>query len=432
MAEITSIAEYAMDELKKAGAQKAACTVSQSKTDELNIEAGKFSLMRTLFSDNLHMKALVDGKKGTISVNKLDKASINEAVADTIALAKSGTADAAEDIAPLAENKQFDQTIGGANMDKLFSRTKDFVDQTTDEFPKIILGECSSQFSNTNFVHVNSNGVNFSNSLEYYHMSSMFSAKDGTESTSFYGYGTIMNSLNTPFIDVGLQRTLLEEAVNSIKTRMVEGKFVGKVIVTPTCADMLWGTVMGCFLSEYSLISGTSRWKDSLGEKVADKQLTFSAIAHNPDIVLGEKITGDGFESQNFDFIKDGILQSYGLSLYGANKTGKPRSLNSSGSWAIAPGETSLADMIKSVDKGIIIGRFSGASPGPSGDVSGVAKNSFLIENGKVTDALGETMISFNVFDVIQEIVAISKERVVDGYSLMPWCCVDGVTVSGK
>ncbi|MCL2014932.1 MAG: metallopeptidase TldD-related protein, partial [Defluviitaleaceae bacterium] len=221
-------------------------------------------------------------------------------------------------------------------------------------------------------------------------------------------------------------------AEKSIKTRMVDGKFVGKVIVAPNCGGMLWGNMIDCFLGEYSLISGTSRWKDSLGEKVADSKLTFRSLAAHPNIVLGEKITGDGFESSDFDYIENGVLKSYSLSLYGANKTGKPRSLNSGGSWAIDPGETPLADIIKGIDKGIIIGRFSGASPGPSGDISGVAKNSFLIENGQITDALGETMISFNVIDVIQEIVAISKERVVDGYSLMPWCCIDGVTVSGK
>ena len=33
------------------------------------------------------------------------------------------------------------------------------------------------------------------------------------------------------------------------------------------------------------------------------------------------------------------------------------------------------------VERGVLLGRFSGGSPSPSGDFSGVAKNSFLIEN---------------------------------------------------
>jgi len=88
--------------------------------------------------------------------------------------------------------------------------------------------------------------------------------------------------------------------------------------------------------------------------------------------------------------------------------------------------------MIKGIDRGILLNRFSGASPGPSGDVSGVAKNSFMIENGVVTDAISETMVSFNIVDILNTIPAISKERCENGSRILPWTCFDGVTISGK
>ena len=40
------IAQYALEALKKAGADEAQCIVSQGKTDELNVDGGEFSLMR--------------------------------------------------------------------------------------------------------------------------------------------------------------------------------------------------------------------------------------------------------------------------------------------------------------------------------------------------------------------------------------------------
>jgi PmbA protein len=97
-----------------------------------------------------------------------------------------------------------------------------------------------------------------------------------------------------------------------------------------------------------------------------------------------------------------------------------------------AAGDTPLEDMIKGVEYGILLNRFSGASPGPSGDVSGVAKNSFLIKNGVITDALKETMVSFNIIDLLMNITAISSERCFNGYNILPWCCFDGVTISGN
>ena len=49
----------------------------------------------------------------------------------------------------------------------------------------------------------------------------------------------------------------------------------------------------------------------------------------------------------------------------------------------------------------------------------------------KVSGAIKETMVSFNITDVIRNITAISKERCANGFTVLPWCCFDGVTISG-
>ena len=425
------IALYALDELKKAGADKTACWVSSGRKDEFNVEANKFSLMRTLFSDELVLKVIKDSKKGITRVNKHDKASIDQAVADCMSLASSAMPEPAEDIAEKIESKTFDQSIGGSDMDKLFSRTKEFLEQLKSEFPKIVLEGMVAEFNSGKSIYVNSNGVEFNNNTENYFMQTMFSAKDGEKSSSFNIFGAALASLASPFMDIDMHRTLLGESERSLDPRLVEEKFTGKVIVTPACYDMIWHTIFSCFLSEGSLIEGTSRWKDTLGAKVADSKLTLRAAPFNPALVGGERFTPDGYESRDFDFIRDGVLKSFALSLYGSRKTGKPRALNSC-SWIteILPGDTPLDQMIKGVDKGILLNRFSGASPGPSGDVSGVAKNSFLIEKGKITDALKETMVSFNILDILGKF-DISKERCSFGTGTVPWCCFDGITISG-
>jgi len=427
------IAVYALESLIKAGADKAACKAARSRKDEFNVEANKFTLMRTLFDDSLHLKVIKDHKKAVTVVNKLDKDSIDKAVADCIALTSSAQSDEAEDIAGKIENKNFDQRAGGSDMDALFKRTKDFLEQLRDEFPKIVLESMQSEFKSAQTAYVNSNGVEFASDTEYYFYSTMFSAKDGERSSSFCGSGAVLSSLTRPFMDMDMQRTLLEESVRSLDTRMVDEKFTGKVIVTPACEDMIWHTLLDCFLSDSPMIEGTSRWKDALGAKVADSKLTFRTSPLHPSAVAGERFTSDGFESRDTDFIRDGVLASFALSLYGANKTGKPRAGNTA-FWNIevAAGDTPLEEMIKSVDRGILLNRFSGASPGPGGDVSGVAKNSFLIENGKVTDALKETMVSFNIVDILMNIPAISRERCENGVTILPWCCFDGITISGK
>ena len=425
----TDIAQYALEALVKAGADKASCSVTQGRKEEFNIEANKFSLLRTLFNDSLSLKALHGGRKGVSIINKLDKDSIDKAVEDCTALALSATADDAEDIAGKAENKTFERSVAAPDMDSLFAGTKDFLELLGNEYPKILLDSMASHFSSAQTVFVNSNGVEFRDNHSNYGFTTMFGAKDGEISTSFNYYSADLSTLSSPFIDAGMQRTLLEEAVKSLNTRTVGEKFVGKIIVTPSCADMLWGTLLDCFLTDRPLIEGTSRWKDSLGTKVADSKLNFRLSPHHPAIIGGERFTGDGYESRDMDIIRDGILTSFVLSLYGSRKTGKPRATAFSGI-EVSPGDTPLCDMIKGISRGVLLNRFSGGSPGPSGDVSGIAKNSFLIEDGKVTDALSETMVSFNILDILSNIPAISAERCQDGISVLPWCCFDGVTIS--
>ena len=426
------IASYALEGLKKAGADKAACKLSRGRKDEFNVEANKFTLMRSLFEDHLSLKVIKDGRKGVMIINNLEKDNIDEALKGCLALTESAQSDEAEDIADLAENKSFDQTIGGPDMDGLFKQTKAFLEQLGDEYPKIMLEGMSSHFNTAKTIYLNSNGVEFEEDRELYQMSTSFVAKDGEKSSSFNFYGANLNSLKKPFMDIGMHRTLIDESVKSLDPRMVEGKFVGQVIVSPACDDMIWQTLIDCFLSDRSLIEGISRWKDALETKVADSKLSMSFSPLHPDIIAGERFTPDGFESRNAPVIQEGVLKSFALSLYGARKIGKPRADNMAfGNIEVAPGNTSLEEMIRGIDRGILLNRFSGASPGPSGDVSGVAKNSFLIEKGKITDALKETMISFNILDILQNISGISSERCANGFSVVPWCCFEGITISG-
>ncbi|MCL1884992.1 MAG: TldD/PmbA family protein [Defluviitaleaceae bacterium] len=432
MNHMKDIASYALEQLKKAGADKASGRAHKSRTDEFNIEANKFTLMRTIFNDSLNLKALVGGRKGVTITNKLDKASIDEAVKNCIALAKSAEPDDAEDIATLVENKDFDTVGGEPDMTGLFNRSKEYLEQVRDALPKVMIESFSSVYNCGETAFVNSNGVCFSSKNDYYHFNSMFVGKDGEKSSSFNYGGALLADTSAPFIQAGMHRRLLEEAEKSINARMVDEKFIGKIIVTPACGDMIWETILDCFLGDRSMIEGTSRWKDALNTVVADKKLTFRASPHNPKMVSANQFTQDGFITRDADFIKDGVLKAFDLSLYGANKTGKPRADTASHNIEVYSGDTSLDDMIKGVDRGILLNRFSGGSPGASGDISGVAKNSFLIENGVITDALQETMISFNILDALKNITAISKERIHNGLSLLPWCCFDGITVSGK
>ena len=120
------------------------------------------------------------------------------------------------------------------------------------------------------------------------------------------------------------------------------------------------------------------------------------------------------------------------MSQYGANKTGGKRAACSSWEGSITAGEKTLDEIISGVERGVLVMRFSGGQPAASGEFSGVAKNGFLIENGKITCALSETMISACVPDMLNNIRDISCDVLQDGSLSVPYIAFDGVTISGQ
>jgi len=426
------IAEYTLDALKKAGADHAQCIVSTGKVDEFNVDGGEFSLLRTLFNSNITMKALKDGKKGIISANRLDKESIDKAVQECIAAAESSVSDEAEAIAPKIRNANFTAGVLEPDRDKLFDRIKEFVADVKNDYPKIILEQVISKYSSGESVFMNTNGVEFTYTCGNYDINAMFSAHEGEKSSSFNYYYALFDSLNRKLIDIGMQRTLFAESERQIDTKPFPGKTVGKVIISPAClAEMLF-IAFGNFISDATIIDKTSPWISMLGKQVASEKLSVYTKPLDERVVCGERFTGDGFMSENMEIIKNGVLKNFYLSNYGSRKTGFPRALNLSQNLFVDPGDTSLDELIKNVDRGIIMNRFSGGQPSTNGDFSGVAKNSFLIENGKITHALSETMVSGNLADMFKNIIGISSETVCDGITVLPYILFDGITISGK
>lgn len=432
MTDIFEIAEYVLDKLKALGADEAECMVAKNKKDEFNADNGNFSLMRTTLSTNISLKAVKDKKSGAIHINQATSEAIDLAAAQCMAAIASAVADEFEGIAPFTAQKEYEAGIKNPDANKLFDRTAELLQQAESEYPKVTLEQVITDCASSEVLYANTNGTRLSCKSGGYSFSTMFSAHDGEKTSSFNGYFSVLKDLEKPFIDIGIQRRLFAESQKQIETVSSGEKFVGKVIFSPDCFGDLLHTTIGKFATESGLISGTSPWKNSLNTKIASDKLTLKSIPLDNRIVAGQRFTSDGYPTENIEIIANGILKTFILSFYGSRKTGFPRSLNGGNNFEVIPGDTSLEDMIKSVDKGLLVNRISGGNPSSNGDFSAVAKNSFIIENGKTGSAVSETMISGNILDMLNNIVEISEEQVNDGKTILPWVEIDGVTVSGK
>lgn len=432
MDELRIVAQKVQDEFVKAGITKGRLSVEEKETQEFSMENGEFSLFRTLFDKDLSVTVFPNQKKGSGSTNKFDDASIQAVVAEAVAATESAEADEAYDMAPQQENQVFHTGSYEPDMDRLFERTKELAEAIKEEYPKIQLMLLMVAHEKKHEIYSNTNGTEFEQFDGHYDVTIEFSANDGEKTTSLAYASIRTDSLDTPFIEMPMVRRKLEDTEKQLEVKPMEGKFEGTVILTPECLGEFLYYICGNFAADSVILEKTSMWLDKLGEQVADKRINVTFDPLHDKIVSGERFTYDGFISEPEAFIRDGVLNSFKLSLYVANKSGNRPAKNMSYSMVMQPGEVSIEDMIKDTKKGLLLGGFSGGQPGTNGDISGVAKNSFLIEDGKITTPVNEGMISGNLADMLKNVVNISKETVSDGTSVLPYMAVNGVVVSGK
>ena len=423
------IANYCIEQLKEAGAHKSQCAVTFSEKKELNVETGEMSLFRTTFDTNVGMSVIVDQKSGSVAINKTDKDSINEAVRKVMDMAQSSQPDDANDISPSQPKQSFSKGDEKPDMEKMYLRLDEFMGYVKKNHPTINMEAAIVDFSHSTSVFQNSNGVEFTTKEGMYGFSNMFTAKEGKDTSSFNGMGISALNLNTPFIESGSAKRLLKQSTEQVRTKPVSEKFTGEIVVTPDCLSDFLGFITGD-ISDGKIISKTSIYKEKLNQQITDPRFTLHARPVSDEITDGYFITDDGYVAENNTIIDNGVLKTHLLSLYGANKTGGKRAVNGGGAFVVDAGEKPKDEIIRNIKKGILLERFSGGRPSADGEFSGVAKNSYYIENGELKYPISETMISGNIQEMFSNIGEISSDRIDFGYCIFPWISFKGVTVS--
>ena len=433
MEQLIKIAEKVLAEAKTAGADYAHCVVRESEKREFNVDGGRFSLMRTLFDRDVSVTVLKDQRKGSVHVNRFDEEAIRGVVADCIAACESAEPDPAWQFADEPVEKSFIVGQPECDTEALFSRTKELLEDIRTRHPKILMEQMITEHDAYRSVFMNTNGICYRTTAGAYNFSLMYSAHEGEKSSSFYGSDVTLKDLDRPVIECALIERELSEIEKQLDTRPLSGKFTGTVLLAPSAlTEIVLGTILDNFVSDSSLIEGTSIWKDKLGTKVADERFTLSLCPHSEDVVIGTNLTGEGYPAEDYDLIRDGKLNSFALSQYAANRTGGKRAPNNSWNLFVPAGEKSLEEIIRGISRGVLVMRFSGGEPAPSGEFSGVAKNSFYVENGEIKGAVMETMINGNLQDVFRNVTAVSRELVSDGNMAFPYLAAEGVTISGN
>lgn len=191
------------------------------------------------------------------------------------------------------------------------------------------------------------------------------------------------------------------------------------VLFTPGAAASTIGSLFKTILSGQSVVQKASPLADKLGEKVFNEQLT---VFEDPTIGVGACAFDDeGTPTSKKTLIDKGKVEQFywdrrwaarqgtkssGNGFRGGISRPRPGLVN----LGIAPGKTSVEDLIAGMAEGIIVDQVLGAGQSNqlAGEFSVNVDLGYKVENGKIVGRIKNTMVAGNVFEAFDHLVDLS------------------------
>ncbi len=346
------------------------------------------------------------------------------------------------EISLLASNKNIYPPIGQeVSVEHLIELGKNAIAKIRDFYPETICsGELESETETT--ILVNTRGLYCQyteTALSYYLGVELVRGED------FLGVYDGDYTIETPECNLDSLEVRCEHVVDGIVKRLEWAQtnatpLTGKVPVlfTANAATLLWDT-MCMALNGKRVLEGSSPWSDRVGKLVVSPCLT---IQQKPDrLPYRYPFDDEGTPTQILRLIAEGRLEQFYCDRAVAKELGLKTTGNGFrpdlGSYPtpglvnciIQPGSGSLFDLIKKLDRGIIVDQILGGGADISGDFSINVDLGYRVENGKILGRVKDTAIAGNVYTLLKEIVALGDDLVWSGSCYTPCVMVESLSV---
>ena len=195
-----------------------------------------------------------------------------------------------------------------------------------------------------------------------------------------------------------------------------------------------------------NVYKGISPMAEKVGEKLFDAKLTLvddptidgkfgsaayddEGVPHRRNVIIGEGVL-NGFLYDLKTAVQSGV-ESTGNGSRGLFNQPSPSPTN----LVIASGETTLADILADIDEGLLVQDVLGLGQGNvlSGAFSNPIALGFKIEKGEIVGRVKDVSIAGNVYDLLQNIAAVSRESewIYTNFNA-PYILLEDMNVVGK
>jgi len=423
---------------RKNGASQAEVLVRQGTEFSVDVREGEIEKLTEADSNGLTLRVFVDGKMARASSSDLSGETLHRLMANAIDRARLSSADPlaglpeknplAIDVAAL---KIYDPALLDMPPEKKIAAAR--------ETEAICLADKRIKKSfgagyRTNVgatLLANSNG--FSGSYTRTSCSCYVYLQAGEGSNLFdEGWGDespFLGRLETP---EEIARKALHRVTRLIGGRKVETQNV-PVVLEPPMTGSLLSFLFNC-VNGNSIYLKQSFLAGKVGEQVGNELVTIIDDGTLPEGIGTKPFDAEGVPTQKTVVMEKGILRSYLMDTYAARKLGMKSTGNASGAnnLYLAAGTSTPDEIIKSVDKGLLLTGTIGFGLVPTtGDISRGAFG-LWIENGAIAFPVSEITISGNLGQILRGIQMVGNDLKFKDSITGPTMKIAEMTVGGK
>jgi len=183
---------------------------------------------------------------------------------------------------------------------------------------------------------------------------------------------------------------------------------------------------------------------DKEGIKLLDTKFSLFDDPLLPHRPTSHPFDDEGMPGYRYPLVENGVIAGFFYDLrtaalagkkstgHGRRAPGQPAPAPSA--FIIPPGDTSINDMLSDIKEGLVIEQVMGATQGNvlMGDFSGNVLLGYKIENGKITGRVKDTVVSGNIYTMLEDIVAVGCDARWAGGIFTPPIYFPAISVASK
>ncbi len=443
--DLESLGLKLVDEGAKLESAQVEVCIDEVEESKIVYEQTDFSVSSSSHVTTFGVRALVNQRLGFITTNNLNEENIATNVREVQSVARLSPQNPHYKFSENAKGKYelFNSSLSEMAPKELLSYAQLFIDECRKD-PRVLIDRAEISLSNSGRYLINNLNVNqfAKQSLVNWYVMGM--ASENGEVTSFDYDGNNAGNIND--IEPRLKETaqLFRESV--LGSLGAEGckSYQGPVLLHPAAVGDLLAGVIAFNVNGRAQQDGMSKWKDVVNTLVASEKLTIVECPQDKTRAASwTPFDREGVPAVDRPVVKDGVLKLTAHNCFSASRAGVAPTGHASGGSRSTPGiglhtlsvqkgTATMKDLNSALGNGLVLKRFSGNADPVSGSFSGVAKNSWWVENGQRTKSIKEVMISGNMFELLKSIKLVGTDVIRQSGSFdSPYILVDGVSVTG-